>query len=102
MVSAGTGVFVSTGVGIGVRVLVGEGKGVLVGGLGVLVAGTRVGETVALGRRVTVDVNRGRVGNADDVKVGEGGTALAVGVGVESSMLTATACTVSADTVFRF
>ena len=89
-------------VGEGRRVLVGEGKGVLVGGLGVLVGGTRVGVNVALGRRVTVDVNRGRVGNADAVNVGEGGIAVARGVGVESSMLTATACTVSADTVFRF
>ena len=88
--------------GEGTKVLVGEGKGVFVGGLGVLVGGTRVGVNVALGRRVAVDVNRGRVGNADDVKVGEGGTSVAVGVGVESSMLTATACTVSADTVFRF
>ena len=78
--------------GDGTRVLVVEGKGVFVGGLGVLVGGTRVGVNVALGRRVAVDVNRGRVGNADDVKVGEGGTAVSVkeSVGVES-MLTATA-----------
>ena len=83
------------------RVLVAEGIGVFVGGLGVLVGGTRVGVSVALGRRVAVEVNRGRVGYADEVKVGEAITALALDVGVES-MLTATACTVSADTVFRF
>ena len=87
---------------MGVRVLVGEGIGVFVGGLGVLVGGTGVEVSVALGRRVAVDVNRGRVGNGDEVNVGDGGRALAPGVGVDSSILTATACTVSAETVFRF
>ena len=55
---------------------------------------------VGLGRRVFVDVIRIRVGDA--VRVGEAGIDVSVkkSVGVES-MLTATACTVSAETVFR-
>ena len=68
--------------------------GVLVGG------GTRVEVAVGLGRRVFVDVIRIRVG--DEVKVGEGGIDVSVkeSVGVDS-MLIDTACTVSAETVFK-
>ena len=70
------------------------------GGIEVLVGGTRVGVDVALGRRVFVDVMRIAVG--DEVKVGVGeDVSVKKSVGVES-MLTATACTVSAETVFRF
>ena len=89
------GVLVGEGGG-GLGVSVGEGGG----GLAVLVGGTRVGVDVTLGRRVFVDVMRMAVG--DEVKVGVGEDVLVKkSVGVESSMLTATACTVSAETVFR-
>ena len=82
--------------------MVGEGIGVFAGGLGVLVGGTCVGEDVGLGRRVFVDVIRIGVGCADEVKVGVGeDVSVKKSVGVES-ILTATACTVSAETVFRF
>ena len=88
----------TTVVGTGVLV---EGIGVLVGGREVWVGGTRVEVDVGLGRRVTVDVIRIRVGTAEEVNVGEAGMAVARSVGVES-ILTDTACTVSAETVFRF
>ena len=67
--------------------------------MGVLVGGTRV--TVGLGRRVFVGGTRVEVGRADEVKVG-GGEDVSVkkSVGVES-ILTDTACTVSAETVLR-
>ena len=66
-----------------------------------MVGGTRVGVDVALVRRVFVDVIRIGVGCADDVKVGVGeDVSVKKSVGVES-ILTATACTVSAETVFR-
>lgn len=72
----------------------------MVGGTFVLVGGgTRDEVAVGLGRRVFVGGTRVEVGG--EVKVGVGAAVLVKErVGVES-ILTATACTVSAETVFK-